>query len=86
MALVLFYGLPETAVKQKNNGIFPLFYTGAWQPAFCMLMVCIPLGAILTVMPDYTLFQGYSNKGVFLSVYVFSSLLVRIFSGLRKGN
>jgi MFS family permease len=81
MALVLFYGLPETAVKQKNNGIFPLFYTGAWQPAFCMLMVCIPLGAILTVMPDYTLFQGYSNKGVFLSVYVFSSLLVRIFSG-----
>lgn len=81
LALVLFYGLPETAIKQEQKNVFPLFFTGAWQPALCMLMVCVPLGAILTVMPDYTLYQGFSNKGVFLSIYVFSSLLVRIFSG-----
>jgi len=81
MAMLLFAGLPETAVKPKSSGIFPLIYTEAWQPALCMLLVCVPLGAILTIMPDYTLFQGYSNKGVFLSVYVFSSLLVRLFSG-----
>jgi MFS family permease len=81
MAMIMFAGLPETVVQSKKSTVFPIFYTGAWQPAFCMLMVCVPLGAILTVMPDYTLYKGFSNKGLFLSVYVFSSLLVRLFSG-----
>jgi MFS family permease len=81
-AIVIFSLLPETkpnSVNNKPEGGF--FYWKAWQPSLLMLLVCVPLGALLTVMPDYTSALGFSNKGIFLTVYIGSSLLVRVFSG-----
>lgn len=82
-AMLLFNSLPETVTRKKSNpeGWRGLFFIKAWKPALVMLFVCIPLGAILTVMPDYTTMMGFKNKGLYLSVYVGFSLLVRIFSG-----
>ncbi len=82
LAIIIFSLLPETRPSSENirrNGGF--FYLEAWPPSLLMLLVCIPLGALLTVMPDYTADLGYSNKGIFLTVYIGSSLLVRVFSG-----
>lgn len=81
-AIIFFYSLPETKPAhiphQRGKGII---YLPAWPPALGMLLVCVPLGAILTVMPDFTLAHGIVNKGLFLTVYISSSLLVRLFSG-----
>jgi MFS family permease len=80
VALYLFSRLPEVKRKgmKREKG---LLYLKAWQPALLMFLICAPLGAILTIMPDYTLFAGFSNKGLYLSVYIAFSLLVRIASG-----
>jgi MFS family permease len=46
-----------------------------------MFFVCISLGSILTVMPDYTIILGYANKGLYLTIYITFSLIFRLFSG-----
>lgn len=82
-ALYLFSKLPETRArsKQRWNLRQGLLHWASWKPALLMLLVCAPLGAVLTIMPDYTLYSGFSNKGLYLSFYIGFSLLVRILSG-----
>ena len=46
-----------------------------------MWLVCIPLGSMLTIMPDYTVGLGYENKGLYLTWYITFSLLFRLVSG-----
>ncbi len=84
-ALLLFWTLPET-VQSSSKRKFEfksssLIYLPAWQSSLLMLLVCISLGSILTIMPDYTTSLGFENKGVFLTVYIAFSLLVRLLSG-----
>jgi len=84
-ALLIFWTLPETA-KPNNKRKFEfkagsLLFLPAWKSSLLMLLVCISLGSILTVMPDYTTSLGYKNKGIFLTVYIAFSLLVRLLSG-----
>lgn len=83
LALLIFASLPETGVRKRSKpeGWAGLIYIKAWKPALIMLLVCIPIGALITVMPDYTVHMGFKNKGLFLALYIASSLLVRIFSG-----
>lgn len=83
IALLLFATLPETGARKRSNpeGWRGMFYFKAWKPALIMLLVCIPIGSLITIMPDYTVMMGYENKGLYLSVYIAASLLVRIFSG-----
>lgn len=82
LAILIFSFLPETKPQvEKTQPEGGLFYPKAMPPSLLMLLVCVPLGALLTVMPDYTAGLGYSNKGIFLTVYIGSSLLVRVFSG-----
>lgn len=81
-AIVLFSTLPETRIRPTKTPHATKVFSKKWlPPAFIMLCVCAPLGAILTAMPDYTVSLGFKNKGLFLSVYIAFSLLVRIFSG-----
>jgi MFS family permease len=81
-AIFIFTLLPETRPdKQTLEQDGGFFYWKAWQPGLLMMLVCIPLGALLTVMPDYTAGLGFENKGIFLTIYIGSSLLVRVFSG-----
>jgi MFS family permease len=84
-ALIIFWTLPETVqTSSKRKFEFKassLLYLPAWQSSLLMLLVCISLGSILTIMPDYTTSLGFENKGVFLTVYIAFSLLVRLLSG-----
>lgn len=84
-SLILFYRLPETMPKhgKRSFSFSPkqLIYIRAWKPSVLMFLVCISLGSILTIMPDYTLSLGFSNKGLYLTIYIAFSLLVRLVSG-----
>ena len=86
LAIVLFQMLPETKPKtdKKNSFEFKLsalFYWPAWKPSVLMGLVCISLGTLLTVMPDFTKWLGYSDKGYYLSIYIGTSLVFRLVSG-----
>ena len=65
LSIIMFGMLPETKPAIPANQSNALFYWKAWEPALLMLLVCVPLGALLTIMPDYTAILGYSNKGFF---------------------
>ena len=85
LALILFSRLPETFKSAEPR---PLeFKVSRWLhresflPAVLMLLVCVSLGSVLTIMPDYTESRGFDNKGLFLSLYIAASLFVRLISG-----
>jgi MFS family permease len=84
-ALLLFSRLPETYKNAQRRGME--FEASRWLhresflPATLMLLVCVSLGSVLTIMPDYTEFRGFDNKGLFLSLYIAASLFVRLISG-----
>lgn len=86
VAVVIFYTLPETLSKDRKK-IKPklqwrrMIYTPTWRPGILMLLVCISLGSVLTIMPDYTVSLGYANKGLYLTIYISFSLLFRLLSG-----
>lgn len=86
IALLLFATLPET-LPPKRIKIKPslkwrrLIYVPTWRPGILMLLVCVSLGSVLTIMPDYTHSLGFSNKGLYLTWYISFSLLFRLISG-----
>ncbi len=86
IALILFATLPETLPK-KTERVRPslkwksMIFTPTLRPGFLMMLVCISLGSVLTVMPDYTMSLGYANKGMYLTWYITFSLLFRLISG-----
>jgi len=86
VAVIIFYNLPETLSKGKIK-VKPklkwdrLIYSPTWRPGILMLLVCISLGSVLTIMPDYTVSLGYANKGLYLTIYISFSLLFRLVSG-----
>jgi len=86
IAIVIFYTLPETLpadrIKVKPELSWKrLIYVPTWKPGILMLFVCISLGSVLTIMPDYTVSLGFSNKGLYLTWYIAFSLLFRLISG-----
>lgn len=87
-SLYIFSRLPESLWRRRrfNARLFrikpqDIFDRQVWEPSVVMLLVCMNLGAVLTVMPDFTRFLGYENKGLYMAIYIGSSLLVRILSG-----
>lgn len=84
-SLLIFNQLPESRViKERKKFQFKLsqlFFWKAWKPALLMMLVCVSLGSVLTVMPDFTLALGYENKGFYLSIYIATSLFFRLISG-----
>jgi len=87
-ALFMFYRLPETLWRRQRFSPQMLkmewknvLDADVWVPSVIMMLVCITLGVILTVIPDYTAHLGFANKGVFMSIYILASLLVRLISG-----
>ena len=41
----------------------------------------MPFGIILTIMPDFSAHLGFENKGAIFSVFMISSIAVRVFAG-----
>lgn len=86
IALLIFSSLPETLPPKKEKlkpSLKPSrwFFVAAWKPGIIMALGCVSLGSVLTIMPDYTLSLGYSNKGLYLTWYIAFSLLFRLLSG-----
>ncbi len=84
-ALLIFSRLPESYKATERRAlewkVSRWFHRDSALPALLMLLVCVSLGSVLTIMPDYTVARGFSNKGLFLSLYIGASLLVRLISG-----
>ncbi|MFN5889733.1 MAG: MFS transporter [Bacteroidota bacterium] len=86
IAMIMFQLLPETKPYRTERKKFEfkfsaLFYWPAWKPSLLMGLVCISLGTLLTVMPDFTQMLGYKDKGFYLSIYIATSLFFRLISG-----
>jgi MFS family permease len=52
-----------------------------FSPAFVMILGMFSFGVVLTVIPDFSTHLGLENKGLFFTVYVLSSLLMRFLAG-----
>lgn len=50
-------------------------------PSIAMFLIVVPLGVVLTVVPDLSEHLEMRNKGVFFTFYTLSSLLVRFLAG-----
>jgi MFS family permease len=58
-----------------------VFEPRVWLPSLVMLLVVVPFGVILTVIPDFSDHLGLENRGSFFSYYVAASLIIRFFIG-----
>lgn len=50
-------------------------------PSVCMILNAFSFGAILTLIPDFSVFLGLENKGVFFTYFTLASLGVRFVAG-----
>lgn len=50
-------------------------------PALIMMVTIFCFGLLLTIVPDYSVYLGMENKGIFFTYQLMASLLVRITSG-----
>jgi MFS family permease len=57
--------------------------TRVYNPSILFLLTSFSFGAVLTLVPDLTVSLGYDegDKGVFFTVFVFSSLIIRLLAG-----
>lgn len=52
----------------------------AKEPAVLMLLTVTMFGAIITLIPDYSVGLGIQNKGLFISIMTVSTILTRLFT------
>lgn len=50
-------------------------------PSVCMILNAFSFGAILTLIPDFSVFLGLENKGIFFTYFTLASLGVRFVAG-----
>lgn len=88
LSFVLFISLEETLVnKQKfHAGMLrlrkeDLIEKRVLVPAAILLLTAYSSGALLATVADYSNHLGIRNRGMYMSVYIASSLLIRFFSG-----
>ncbi|HBH06126.1 MAG TPA: MFS transporter [Flavobacteriales bacterium] len=88
LSIALLVGMKETLEnpKRMSAGMFRLKVKDFFEPnvlpaAWSFLLSVFPFGVILTIIPDYSDYLGISNRGTFFSIFVGSSILVRLLSG-----
>lgn len=88
LALAAIFLLKETLVDRepfswrilalgKNEIIEPRVLL----PTFIMVLTVFPFGLVLTIIPDMSVHLGITNKGLYMSVFLISSLFVRLVAG-----
>ncbi|MFM6982663.1 MAG: MFS transporter [Chitinophagaceae bacterium] len=88
IAVLIFATLPET-VKNKHSFSLSLLKLNRnelfeWRvllPGLVMLLTAFTSGAILAIIADFTAFVGISNKGLYMAIYILSSLFIRFMAG-----
>ncbi len=87
-SVAILYNIKET-LKQKQKFSFRLlkikkeeiFDKTAIKPAIIMLLLCFPIGCVLTLSPELSSSVGIKNKGFYYAVYTVSSLVIRLIAG-----
>ena len=62
---------------KKEDILEPRVYSSS----FVLMLNVFAFGVILTIIPDFTIHLGLTNKGIFFAIFTIASLLVRIFAG-----
>lgn len=65
-------------IKVAREDIFEL---RVLPPAIIMFLTVFTLGLALTIVPDFAVHVGVSNKGLFFTIMLVASMLVRLFAG-----
>ena len=87
-SVAILYNIKET-LKQKQKFSFRLlkirkdevFDKTAIKPAIIMLLLCFPIGCVLTLSPELSGSVGIKNKGFYYAIYTVSSLVIRLVAG-----
>lgn len=87
-SIVILSRMKETLPKaMKSSFSFSLFRIG-WKDVFepkvvpvfwVMLFVSFSAGAMITLIPDTSKLVGWTNKGLYFTIYTISSILIRFF-------
>jgi len=88
LSVVILFNMKET-LKEKQPFSFGLlkitkndiFAKEAIPSALVTFLSYMAYGSILTLIPDWTEYLGFKNKGVFFIVFTISSIMVRFFAG-----
>lgn len=88
ISMIILLGLPETLPNKRSIGeaLKQVSFKNMFEPevlpsALVYLLTLFSFGAILTMIPDYTLSIGIGNKGIFFTIFTASSLFVRLLAG-----
>ena len=88
LSIVILLNMKETLpVKQKFSfsmlkiSVSDLYDIKAIPAAIVTLCSHFSFGVLVTVIPDWSIYLGIKNKGLFFVVYTLSSLLIRFFAG-----
>ena len=85
---VLFWSLPETLASKSSFNWSSLRFNpkhllefNVLLPATIMLLTAYASGCVLALIADYTQSIGIHNKGMYMAVYIVSSLGIRFMAG-----
>jgi MFS family permease len=87
-SVAILYNIKETLPNPQKFSIHLLkinrteiFERSSVKPAVIMLLLCFPIGCVLTLSPDLSESVGMHNKGFFYACYTVASLLIRLVAG-----
>jgi len=84
-SVCILYNIKETLPNPKKFSIglikikrTEVFDKTSVKPAIIMLLLCFPIGCVLTLSPELSGSVGLHNKGFYYAVYTVASLLIRL--------
>ena len=87
-SVAILYNVKETlpnAVKFKpqhlNINRQDIFDKSALRPAITTVLLCVSIGTVLTIAPDFSEHLGLKNKGIFFAFFTVASLFIRFVAG-----
>ncbi len=88
LSVLILFGMNETVeekqpfqLKLLNVGLDDFFDARVLVPSVVMLFTVYSFGVVLTIIPDFTVHLGISNKGIFFTAFTVASLLCRVVMG-----
>ena len=88
ISLGLIFTLPETKPAKRNIEArdFLIYFKAIYEPQvlkhmLVMMLSVIFYGAIVTILPDFSVLMGFKNKSSFMLSVTIASMFVRIFAG-----
>ena len=88
MSIIILLGMKETLPDPQkfrwsllSIGQRDIYEKSALPPSVFMICTVFSFGIVLTVIPDFSVYLGLENKGLYYLFFTCSSLVVRIFAG-----